>query len=264
MGALRFGLIPRGTGGAGDERERDFVAAVAFALGGDVEVHRAADYRMVLAGLEQRLVDLAWLPPIVGARAIRANLADAVATVVRYGDTTYTTALVARADSAIRTTADLKGVRVAWVDRESASGYAVLRNALAKSGVSLASAFSREVFVRSHAAVARAVLDGEVDVGATCGHSDASGVRIARSPFAGDAGIASDELRSVFQAGPIPADLFAVRRDAPSRVRTMLERALLQRIPERVHAAARALTFADAFVAPTLEHRKALDALVDA
>src|ERR1019366_1209035 len=108
MAALRFGLIPRGD--ACDARERDFVAAVAQALNCDVEVHRAADYRMVLAGLEQRLVDLAWLPPIVGARAIRAHLAEVVATVVRYGDTSYTTALVTRADSEIRTLGDLRNV----------------------------------------------------------------------------------------------------------------------------------------------------------
>jgi phosphate/phosphite/phosphonate ABC transporter binding protein len=261
MAALRFGLIPRGD--AGDARERDFVAAVAQALNCDVEVHRAADYRMVLAGLEQRLVDLAWLPPIVGARAIRAHLAEVVATVVRYGDTSYTTALVTRADSEIRTLGDLRNVRVAWVDRESASGYAVLRHALAKTGLRLADAFSQEIFVRSHAAVARAVLEGQVDVGATCGHSEASGIRLARSPFAGDAGLAGAELRSVFEAGPIPADLFAVHPSAPARVRTMLERALLNGIPDRVHAAARALTFADAFAAPTPEHRRMLEALVD-
>src|SRR5579872_4973719 len=166
MAAVRFGLIPRGD--AGDARERDFVTAVAAALSCEVEVHRAADYRMVLAGLEQGLVDLAWLPPIVGARAIRARLADAVATVVRYGDTSYTTALVTRADSAIHTLADLRGVRVAWVDRESASGYLVLRHGLAKQGVRLTEAFKSEIFVRSHAAVARAVIEKQVDVGATC------------------------------------------------------------------------------------------------
>ena len=160
---LRFGLIPRGD--EGSESERAFVAAAAEALERDVEVHRAADYRVVLTGLEQGLVDFAWLPPLVGGRALRAGLIDPVAIVMRYGDTEYRTALITRADSRIHELKDLRGVRVAWVDRESASGYVVLRAALAKAGVHLTDAFAHEVFLRSHAAVARAVMKGDVDVG---------------------------------------------------------------------------------------------------
>ncbi len=260
MGPLRFGLIPRGEEGGASERA--FVAAAADALGRDVEVHRAADYRVVLTGLEQRLVDFAWLPPLVGARALRAGLIDPVAIVTRYGDNEYKTALVTRVDSNIHGLRDLRGVRVAWVDRESASGYAVLRTALAHAGVQLTDAFAYEVFLRSHAAVARAVLEGRVDVGATCGHTDQDGVRFARSPFTGDAGLTDADLRPVFEAGPIPSDLFGVRRGTASGVRLVLERALLQGTPQPMHAAARALTHGDSFTLPTGEHRRQLDALI--
>jgi phosphonate transport system substrate-binding protein len=260
MGPLRFGLIPRGD--QGGESERAFVTATAQALGREVEVHRAADYRVVLTGLEQRLVDFAWLPPLVGARAVRAKVADPVAIVMRYGDTEYRTALVARSDSRLHGVSDLRGLRVAWVDRESASGYSVLRAALTRAGVHLTDAFAHESFLRSHAAVARAVLQGDVDVGATCGHADEGGVRFARSPFAGDAGIASDQLRAIFEAGPIPSDLFAVRSGVAAGVRVAIERALLHGIPQTMHAAARALAHADGFERPTPEHRRQLDALL--
>jgi len=260
MGPLRFGLIPRGEEGGASESA--FVTAAAEALGREVEVHRAADYRVVLTGLEQRLVDFAWLPPLVGARALRAGLIDPVALVMRYGDTEYKTALVARVDSPVQRLEDLRSVRVAWVDRESASGYSVLRTALTNAGVHLTDAFGRELFLRSHAAVARAVLQGDVDVGATCSHTDRDGVRFARSPFAGDAGLTDAELRAVFEAGPIPSDLFAVRRGLAPGIRIVIERALLQGTPEPMHAAARALTHADAFALPTPEHRRLLDALV--
>jgi phosphonate transport system substrate-binding protein len=260
MGPVRFGLIPRGEEGGACERA--FVRAAGEALGREVEVHRAADYRVVLTGLEQRLVDFAWLPPLVAARALRSGIIDPVAIVTRYGDTEYKTALVTRVDSAIRGLADLRGVRVAWVDRESASGYAVLRTALAHAGVHLTDAFAHEVFLRSHAAVARAVIQGDVDVGATCGHTDRDGVRFARSPFAGDAGLTNAELRPVFEAGPIPSDLFAVRRGTAAGVRLVIERALLQGTPAAMHAAARALTHADSFTLPTPEHRRQLDALI--
>lgn len=261
MGALRLGLIPRGE--EGDTREREFVAALSVALQSEVDVHRAADYRVVLSGIEQGLVSFAWLPPLVAARATRQRLIDPIAVAVRHGTTSYTTVLVTRPDSSIHALADLRNVRVAWVDRESASGYAVLRSALARAGVRLTDAFSSEVFVRSHAAVARAVLDGKVDVGATCAHADAGDLRFARSPYAGDAGLTSAELRPVFEAGPIPSDLFAVRRDLPLRLRSALESALLHSIPPRVNAAARALMHADGFTVPTPEHRRMLDTLVD-
>ncbi|HEY8038586.1 MAG TPA: PhnD/SsuA/transferrin family substrate-binding protein [Polyangiaceae bacterium] len=261
MGSLRLGLIPRG--GDDDAREREFVAALGVALSCEVDVHRAANYRVVLTGLEQRLVDFAWLPPLVGARAMRARLADPVAVAVRYGDTTYTSALVTLPGSPIRSIADLRSVRVAWVDRESASGYAVLRGELARAGVRLADAFSRELFVRSHAAVARAVLDGEVDVGATCAHAEAGVVRFARSPYTGDAGLTSDELRVVFETGPIPSDLFAVRRGTAPGVRSLLEGAFLHARPPRVLAAACALMHADGFAVPTPEYHRMLERLIE-
>jgi phosphonate transport system substrate-binding protein len=257
---LRLGLIP--SGGDGNERERELVAALAEALGRDVVVHRAADYRVLLSGLAQGVVDCAWLPPLVAARAARGKLADPLAVAVRYGDTTYATVLVARPDSPIHSTADLRGARVAWVDRQSASGYVVLRAALARAGVKLTDAFSEERFVRSHAAVASAVLGGEVDVGATCAHSEQGVVHIARSPYAGDAGLTEFELRVVFEAGPIPSDIFAVRADVLPFVREALADALLRRTSERLHAAARAFMHADGFAAPTPEHARLLDGLL--
>ncbi|HEY3818889.1 MAG TPA: PhnD/SsuA/transferrin family substrate-binding protein [Polyangiaceae bacterium] len=261
MGALRLGLIPRGD--ESDERERDFVVSLSEALSCDVDVHHAADYRVVLTGLGQGLVDFAWLPPLVAARAVRGKLAAPIAVAVRYGDTSYRTVLVALPGSPIRAARDLRGARVAWVDRQSASGYVVLRAALARAGVRLAEAFSQEQFVRSHAAVARAVLSGEVDVGATCAHTEQGQVRFARSPFAGDAGLSAGELRVVFEAGPIPSDIFAVRHGVLPRVRSALEAALMHGMPPRVHVAARALMHADGFAAPTHEHQRMLEGLID-
>lgn len=261
MAVVRFGLIPRG--GEGDARERELVGALAELFGAPVEIHRAADYRVALSALEHHLVDLAWLPPIVAARALRSGVAEPLAVIGRSGDTSYTTTLVTRPDSPIHGLADLRGLRVAWVDRESASGYAVLRAALARAGVKLTDAFVDESFVRSHDAVARAVVEGRVDVGATCAHLDADGLRIARSPFTGDQGLSGADLRVVFEAGPIPSDLVAVRAGFPARLRAPLERALLQGLPARAYAAARAFTHADQFTLPTPEHRRQLLALLE-
>ena len=47
-------------------------------------------------------------------------------------------------------------MRAAWVDRQSASGYVFIRAALRAKGVSLVDAFHEDLFLRSHAEVARA------------------------------------------------------------------------------------------------------------
>ncbi|MGH7297522.1 MAG: phosphate/phosphite/phosphonate ABC transporter substrate-binding protein, partial [Polyangiaceae bacterium] len=256
-------LIPGGGEGDADGREGELLAAFAEALGQDVDVHRAPDYGVVLAGLRQGLVDLAWLPPLTAARAVKGGVADPVALSVRHGSSSYTTVLVTSPASPLRSVGELRGALVAWVDRESASGYVVLRAAMARSGVRLTEAFAEETFVRSHGAVARAVLEGRVDVGATCAHEEGGTVRFARSAFAGDSGLAHDDLRVLFEAGPIPADLFAVRAGLAPRVRAALESGLLRGRPERLRAAACAFLHADSFASPTPEHRRMLASLLD-
>jgi phosphonate transport system substrate-binding protein len=260
MGPLRIGLIPRPRDA--DEVEREFVAALGELLGREIVPHRAADYTAILTGLKLEVIDLAWLPPLVAAKGVGDGLAEPVAVAIRSGTTSYTTVLVAGPSSPLRTIADLRGLRVAWVDRGSASGYVVLRAALVRAGVKMTDAFSSETFVRSHAAVAQAVLEGRADVGATCAHIEEGTVRFAQSPYAGEGGLSSDALRVIFEAGPIPSDIFAVRRGVARAVRDAVEGALLRAQPERLHAAARRFMDADGFATPTPEHHRMLAALV--
>ena len=157
LARLRFGVIPESEQGyaAADH----FAAALSPILGVPVEVHRAHDYRVLLASLEQGRVDLAWVPPLAAARALRMRGIVDVAVTMRNGQSSYHTGLISLRDGPIQSLADLRGVRAAWVDRESASGYLVIRAALRAAGVSLVSAFAEEFFVRSHAEVARAIFE---------------------------------------------------------------------------------------------------------
>src|SRR5208283_3915199 len=121
LGGIRLGLIPLGEGG--DSRVQAFAEALAEAAGGPVELHHAADYRALTSAIEQGLVQFAWLPPLSAARAVRSGTITPAAIAVRHGSTSYYAGLVALESSPIHSIADLKGLRAAWVDRESASGY---------------------------------------------------------------------------------------------------------------------------------------------
>lgn len=257
----RLGLIPL-EGDASVARTRAFAAALGGALGGSVELHQAADYRALVAALDQELVHFAWLPPLSAARAVRSHSVVPVAVAVRNGTTSFMTGLIARAGSPIRKVKDLRGLRVAWVDRDSAAGYVVIRAALRINGVSLVDAFSEELFLRSHAEVARAVQTGRVDVGATCFNFAEDSVRIARTGSSDAPGLAPEDIQLIAHAGPIPSDIFAAHAKVPSAVLARLRRVLLGPRSDALDLA-RALMHADAFVAATEQHVAMLEMLFD-
>lgn len=257
---VRFGVIPDSEQGyAAADR---FAAAASGVLGVPVEVHRAIDYRVLLTSLEQGLVDLAWVPPLGAARAIRAGTVTEVAVTMRNGSSSYLTGLITLARGPIRSLADLKDVRAAWVDRESASGYLVIRAALRAAGVRLTDAFKEESFVRSHAEVARAIATGRVDVGATCFNFVSGTVEIARSGFKDHGGLRDEDVRLLAHAGPIPSDIVAAHRSMSPRHVSLLQGALCDARPLAVHEAAKVLVHADGFVRPTHEHRDGLALLL--
>jgi phosphonate transport system substrate-binding protein len=258
---LRFGVIPESEQGyAAADR---FASALTSVLSAPVEVHRAIDYRVLLASLEQGRVDLAWVPPLAAARAVRAGTVTEVAVTMRNGSSSYHTGLITLRESKIESLKDLRGVRAAWVDRESASGYLVIRAALRAAGVSLVNAFTEEIFVRSHAEVARALAEKRVDVGATCFNFVSGTVEIARSGFKDHGGVRDEAIRLLAHAGPIPADLVAAHRAVPPRWIQLVQTALVDARPAAVHVAAKDLVHADGFVRPTPEHRDMLAMLLE-
>ncbi len=217
MDRLRLGLIPLGGDTGSADRVEAFAATLGATLGVPVEQHKAADYRALVAAFEQKLVDFAWMPPLSVARAMRSRAAFPAAIALRNGTTSYMTGLLAMRSSRVASLADLKGVRAAWVDRESASGYVVIRAALRARGVSLVDAFADEIFVRSHAEVARALREGRADVGGTCFNFVAGSVEIARSGYNDEGGLAHEAVHILAHAGPIPSDVFAVRAGVEPR-----------------------------------------------
>jgi phosphonate transport system substrate-binding protein len=261
LGRTRLGVIPLGEGG--DARVRTFVAALSSALETPIDLHQAADYRALASAVEQGLVQFAWLPPLAAARAVRSGAITPAAIAVRHGVTSYFTGLIALESSAIRSVADLRGLRAAWVDRESASGYVVIRAALRQQGVSLVDAFKEDLFVRSHAEVARAVESGRADVGATCFNVAAGSVQLGRSMYTGMLGEALSNVRIVAQAGPIPSDVFAVHRAVSPITLGKLDTALVGARPANLYDAAKSLMFADAFQRPDSEYLRLLDALFE-
>ncbi|MCC6523923.1 MAG: PhnD/SsuA/transferrin family substrate-binding protein [Polyangiaceae bacterium] len=231
--------------------------ALADATGMEVEPTGVLHYQTLLDGVAQGELDLVWLPPIPALRAAAAGQIVPLALPVRRGASAYSTALFTRPDAPWRTVADLVGVHAAWADRQSAAGYLIIRAHLRALGVDLARAFTKESFVGTHDAVARAVLEGRADVGASFAYFQADDTQLVQRAGWGDA-----KVHIITQAGPIPSDLVAASTRLPALVTRLVQAALVDGQNVALMRAAKALLGADGFVAPRHEHLEPLRALL--
>ena len=213
-------------------------------------------YHRLLEALEMGDVDVAWLPPILAGLAVARGRVLPIALPVRDGAAFYSTALFTRNDSPLRSIADLRGARVAWVDRRSAAGYLVIRAHLRSIGADLDRMFAADQFLGAHDAVARAVLDGDADVGATFVHFDPESGRPVR------AGWRDLNMRILEHAGPIPSDVVAIGTHVPEATRAAIQKAFVEPKEAALRAAACALFNAEGFLAPEFAHFAPLQALL--
>ena len=155
---------------------------------------------------------------------------------------------------------ELRGLRIAWVDRESSSGYIVPRIHLASLGCDLRGFFSNESFHLSHVGVVDAVTSGRADVGATFLSVDADG-KLASAGWTNERGAAIRSVKIVATAGPIPNDTIIVARGLPAMVRASIQRWLLGP-DERARALFGEVIHSREFHVPSAEHFRPLRAMM--
>lgn len=234
----------------------ELCSALGSALGLKASGLGVWHYHRLLEALEMGDIDVAWLPPILAAQAAARGRVLPIALPVRDGAAFYSTALFTRPGSRWKSAADLQGARAAWVDRRSAAGYLVIRAHLRKKGIDLDKAFGADQFHGAHDAVARAVHEGDADVGATFAHFDPASGALLRG------GWGALPVHVIDHAGPIPADVLAVGTHVPEELQRAIQAALVGGSDARLGAAAAALFTAEGFLAPRAEHLAPLQALI--
>ncbi len=240
------------------ERLETLCAALAPSLGIEVEPVGLWHYSRLLESLSLGDVDVAWLPPLLALKAMGRGRVLPIALPVRGGESSYFTVLFSRADTRIRSPKDLVAMRAAWVDRQSAAGYQIIRAALRAEGVNLETAFMAEQFLGVHDAVARAVMDGEADVGATFAYIDPTTGIVRRAGW-GDA-----KVQIVAKAGPIPSDVVAASVRLPAKLIRNVQKCLVSPPNEAIAKSSRTLFSADSFVPPVAEHFEPLAQMLEA
>lgn len=232
-GALTFGISRSHAGRDLDAGARRFADALGAIVGRKLGVTVTRDYEQLLDGVLLGGVSIAWMPPLLHVRAA-AKGAPLACVSQRGGALTYRAALLVRADSHRTNVRGLRGVRAAWADPFSASGYLFPQLHLLAAGVDPRYDFAGEKFYGSAATACRAVADGEADL---CAHyvSDAAGAarddhwklaQLELRQTLGDAVAA--QLRVLDVTDPIPPDGVVLAPPLDGRMQALLRDALLR------------------------------------
>lgn len=243
---IRFGLVPVHDDEATSAAVSRLVEGLGRALGVEAVAVTCADPEELARRFGEGELDLVWSSPTLALTELR----DGVPLVAseRQGVAYYHGVLFVRRDSDIRGPLDAKGRSVAWVAHTSAAGYLFPRIALASLGIEPDELFGEEQFLGSHGAVARAVIRGEAEVGATFAvfeEGDATRA-LLRAGFSEDPEQA--DVRILFCTPPIPSDLVVASKAALDEHGPFLREALLA-LPLKVPDALKQVLGADGFMA---------------
>ncbi len=215
------------------------------------------------AALEQEVregrAQIAWAPPLVALDLERAGLVSIDLCCTRGGQVGYHAALFTRHASPIEKLSDLAGKHAAWVDAHSAAGYLLPRTRLVDEGLDPEHLFGRESFLGTHAKVARAVLEGDADVGATYVSLEPGTERPVSAGWL-DAGAGINGAFILATIGPIPSDAIVLSSRLPEAERAALVEQVTA-LPRSVLEAVGKLLGADGFAPPPPSHFEALRAL---
>ncbi|MCD9024895.1 phosphate/phosphite/phosphonate ABC transporter substrate-binding protein [Cohnella silvisoli] len=185
-------------------------------LGIPVKVSVSTDYNTIIEAMQSKKVDVGFLPPNTYIQAKEMGAAEVILQAQRFGvnekDGTPTTELVdsyksmiiVKADSGIKTLADLKGKKIAWQSVTSSAGYVYPAVELKKAGIDPNTDVT-SIEMKGHDKGVLAVLNGDADAAAV--------FQDARNIVKKDVPDIFDKVVPIHFTAPIPNDTISVRSD---------------------------------------------------
>lgn len=204
---IRLGFIPGE--GAADLRLKvdDLAKMIGKKTGIEVLPYVGSSYSDLIEKIVQKKVDVAFLSALSFVEAeSQVGLKVLLKKVWEKGF--YYSVILSDARSPIRTLKDLKGKRLAFVDKKSASGYLYPLVAINKSGLRVPEDFKSVIFSGSHDQSVSALKAKAVDAIAVFSN-DPKGKDSAWTQHKG----ALKDVRAVWGSAAIPNDPLCVRND---------------------------------------------------
>jgi len=222
---IKFGLSPAlGVINARQQGER-VSAWLRKRFDREVRPVVVSDYQALVEAISEGEVDFAWMPPISFVHGADRGV-GIVALAQRYGRPTYESGIFVRADSAILSLADLRGKSIAYVDRDSSSGYLFAADLIGRELGKPDEVLKEQHFQGSHKAVCDAVARRWVDAGVTYFVRD-NNDRVVHSGWL-DLGSPDAPMRLLAATAQIPCDLIAHRPGLATGVIERLAKALIE------------------------------------
>lgn len=199
-------------------------------LGMKVKVSVSTDYPTIIEAMASKKVDVGFLPPSAYVIAKERNAAEVILQSLRFGvndkDGTPTTEkvdfyksqIVVKADSPIKTLADLKGKKIAYQNVTSSAGYVWPAAEMKKAGLDPDKDVT-PVTIKGHDQAILAVLNGDVDAAAT--------FQDARNTVKKEQTDVFTKTRIIYLTQPIPNDTISVRPDLDADLKNKITQAFL-------------------------------------
>jgi phosphonate transport system substrate-binding protein len=207
--------------------DQDYVSLIKIIeelTGIEITPIRVTDYNAAVEAVRANRAQIAWYGGKTYIQAVEIANVEAFAAGVRKGDTdaSYFAYFVVRADSDLKTLADVKGKKLALNSIGSTSGDLIPQVELVKSGLSVKNKddFQNVHYAGSHDACLLAVINKHVDV---CGMSSRNfDARIA------DGTIELEQVRIIHRSSPVPPPPLAYSKNLPLEVRNKIKAATLE------------------------------------
>jgi phosphonate transport system substrate-binding protein len=207
----------------GNTLARMLEVATGYRIRAEVPTSYAATVEAMCAGR----VDIAYLATVAYVLANQRCGVEPRLVAIRNDEWWYVSQILYRADLPIRTLADLRGRKFAFVDPVSASGYIFPAALLRRQGIDPDRFFGEVLFAGGHDRVVLAIYTGRVDAGATFGHRT-NPVFEARDRVVRAYPDVRDRVKVLAYTDDIPNDTVSFRRDLPDEVKEKATKALLR------------------------------------
>jgi phosphonate transport system substrate-binding protein len=203
---------------------------MSAALGVKVREINVADYNAVVEAMRTKHADIVYFGPVSYVQATERAGAEAMVTPAPFGDKSrsgYTSKIIVRAGSPIKTLQNLQGKTFAFVDPSSTSGNYVPTLELMNTFPGMTNEdfhtngrfFASTTFSGKHQNGLQAVINGDVDAAPVA--SDILAAEIAAGR------VRESDFTVIHESPRIPSSPIGIRGDLPAEIKAAVKRFLL-------------------------------------
>lgn len=198
---LIFGVNPFTKPEKIEELYVPIINKLAQKIGKKAKTIIVSDYEELGRYIKNDLIDIGWFSPMAYVKAKRESNIIPLVTPLIEGKASYQGYIFSRRDSKYNSLKDLKNSHFAFVDPLSTSGYVYPKQMLKEVGIRVPKDLQQQEFMGNHDNVIKAVLNSEVDAGATYNEA----WERAEKTFN------LNKLEILAKTDPIPKDVIAAR-----------------------------------------------------